>query len=129
MILMGLVMVFPVAGILLFFLLPLREALPTYIAFTGASGLCHWAMMHSMRMPARTGGDAMIGTTGMVVRWDGRRGQVKWRNEIWQAESNNESSLASGDQVVIDSLSGLILTVRRGDSTPQADGLSGSSPS
>lgn len=119
MLIMGLVMAFPIFGIFLFFELPLREALPIYLFFTGVSGVCHWAMMHSMKQPPRTGGKAMIGSTGVVLHWEGRSGQVNWREEIWQAETNNGRSLASGDRVVIDSLSGLTLLVRPVDSQPE----------
>jgi membrane protein implicated in regulation of membrane protease activity len=115
MLLMGFVMAFPILGILLFFVLPLREALPIYLVFTSVSALCHWAMMHSMKQPACMGDRAMIGSIGVVLRWEGRTGQINWRDEIWQAETTDGRRLAPGDRVLVDHLSGLTLAVRPTD--------------
>lgn len=62
-----------------------------------------------------TGSEELIGARATVIDWDGGRGHVFVHSERWNAEG--PTSLAEGEGVVVDSLSGLKLTVRPPDAT------------
>lgn len=58
---------------------------------------------------AATGADLMIGTTATVIGECRPRGQVRLRGEIWEARCPVGAGV--GEQVVIRSRDGLVLTV------------------
>lgn len=109
---MILVMTFPVLGLALFLFLPLWIALPMYLAVLVISVSCHWLMMRSMRFPVQVGRRAMIGSTALVLNWEGSRGQINWNGEIWQAEAPAETKVWRGESVTIHGLSGLTVLVK-----------------
>lgn len=109
---MMLIMVLPLLGLGLFFVLPLATALALYIIVFAVSGTFHYLMMRALRLPAQMGPERMIGSSASVRSWQGRRGQVVWDSEVWEAETPGGSPLATGERVVIDGRSGLTLEVR-----------------
>jgi membrane protein implicated in regulation of membrane protease activity len=112
MIWMMLIMALPVLGLGLFFVLPLTAAVPLYLVLLSVSGAYHWLMMRALRLPPQVGPEKMIGSVVTVRKWKGNAGQVIWESEIWRAETAGGTVPASGDKVVIEGLSGLILSVR-----------------
>jgi len=110
--LMFFIMIFPVLGIGLFFVLPLPAALPIYLVVTGLSIVYHRAMMESPRPRVTTGRRGMIGLPAEVLSGEGRSGQVRCHAEIWSAESEGAREYKAGDQVTVVGCDGLTLRVR-----------------
>jgi len=76
------------------------------------------------RRRAVSGREALSGRLGVVRRWDDdRRGQVLVDGALWQARASvlepsvadGAPPLRTGDQVVVERVSGLTLTVRRAE--------------
>lgn len=109
---MVLIMGLPLLGLALFLVCPWRVALLPYLTLVAVSGFFDRLMMHSMRVPACSGREEMIGSTAVVLDWEGGSGQVIWKGEIWQARGSGP--FARGESVVIGGLSGLILSVKAG---------------
>jgi membrane-bound serine protease (ClpP class) len=61
------------------------------------------------RRPVLTGAEEMLGATAEVVHWEGGRGRVRVRGEIWAAESG--AMLAAGQTVRVAGRTGLVLAV------------------
>jgi membrane protein implicated in regulation of membrane protease activity len=106
------IMILPVLGLALFFVLPLAAALPLYLVLLAISGAYHWLMMCAMRLPFQAGPEKMIGSIASVRNWKGNAGQVLWEGQIWRAETSDGTAFASEDRVTIGGLSGLTLFVR-----------------
>jgi membrane protein implicated in regulation of membrane protease activity len=123
MIWMALLMTLPLLGLVLFFFYPWRVALLPYMVLVAVSLFFHSLMMRSMRLPVRSGREEMIGSSAVVLRWEGGSGQVIWHGEIWQAESREERVFMRGDRVMIKGLSGLTLVVK-----PAVPDVEGSKP-
>jgi len=114
---MALVIVLPVLGLPLFWILPLRQALPLYVLFLGAFTGTMWIMHRTMHYPKATGPEPLIGEEGEVVsETGGGYGppyMVRVRGELWSAESRD--ALRVGDAVVVISVVGNCVRVKRGD--------------
>lgn len=66
----------------------------------------------------RTGPEAMVGRVGTVARWDRRGGSVLVDGGRWQARlapGAPDEEFAAGDEIVIEHVSGLMLSVRRAE--------------
>jgi membrane-bound serine protease (ClpP class) len=67
----------------------------------------------------RAGSEALHGRIGVVRGWSGAAGQVFVDGALWRARHTplgaDEGGLREGDPVVVDSVSGLTLSVRRAD--------------
>ena len=61
------------------------------------------------RRPVAAGAEQIIGSAGRVVVWDGLRGEVRVRGEVWAARAGH--SLAPGDTIEVTSRDGLTLEV------------------
>ena len=109
---MALIMALPLLGLVLFVIYPLWLALTCYLVLVGVSGVFDWMMMRAMRLPVRSGREAMIGSTAIVVNWKGDSGQVAWKGEIWQAHTQNGKPPSRGEHVKIENLSQLTLLVK-----------------
>jgi membrane protein implicated in regulation of membrane protease activity len=118
---MALLMCLPLLGLALFFVYPWRVALVPYLILVGVSGYFDWLMMHAMHLPVRSGRKGMIGSMAVVLNWRGDSGQVTWKDEIWQALTRDGKTLRTGERVVIDSVSGLTLSVKPAGSEPHED--------
>lgn len=104
-------MVFPLVGLLLFFVLPWPVALLWYLVGLLVSVGLHWVMMRTMRMPVRTGRRGMIGQQASVVSWRGDRGRVRCHDEIWWAVASGAGELNAGERVRVVDVDGLTLLV------------------
>jgi membrane-bound serine protease (ClpP class) len=67
------------------------------------------ALLRARRRPVVTGSEAMIGSAGETVSWDGREGRVMVNGEIWRARAS--APLAAGTAVKVVSRDGLVLVV------------------
>jgi membrane-bound serine protease (ClpP class) len=65
----------------------------------------------------RTGAEGIVGHIGVVRSWSDAGGRVALDGSLWQARrsSTEEGELRAGDQVVVERLSGLTLSVRHAE--------------
>ena len=71
---------------------------------------------------ASSGREALSGHLGVVRSWNGAGGQVFVDGALWRARrswADEEGELESGDQVVVEQVSGLTLAVRRAEDWEQ----------
>ncbi|HET6619590.1 MAG TPA: nodulation protein NfeD [Dongiaceae bacterium] len=68
-------------------------------------------LVRSRRRVVVTGGAALIGATGSVVKWSGGEGRVRLAGEIWRARAG--AALHPGDRVTVRDRDGLTLLVER----------------
>ncbi|MGE0630151.1 MAG: nodulation protein NfeD [Hyphomicrobiaceae bacterium] len=79
-------------------------------------GLIGFAL-RAHRNPVRTGSEEMIGSTGVVVAWDGGSGRVRVHGEIWSARAS--IPLTPDQPIAVTGREGLVLLVeKRSRTTP-----------
>jgi membrane-bound ClpP family serine protease len=108
---MMLIMALPVVGLVLFAVLPMRIAVPGYVAGLALAGFYHWLMMTAMRRPVTTGRRGMIGMSGRVLSWEAGAGEIRCHGEIWTARTCGATPLAPGDRVGIVAVERMTLVV------------------
>lgn len=113
-----LILLMPIVGLVVFWILPLSAALPVYLVILAASAVLYYLILKSMRRPVTTGAQTLVGKSATVVEASGNRGEVHVEGAIWQATSDD--TLAVGDRVMILSIEGLTLKVAR-DTQSQTD--------
>lgn len=71
------------------------------------------------RRRIRTGAEGLIGRLGVVRRWDDGHGKVLIDGCLWQARDSwhdePQAELHEGDEIVVERLDGLTLSVRRAE--------------
>jgi membrane-bound serine protease (ClpP class) len=114
-----LLLILPLVGLVLFVFLLWQVALPLYAVILGISLGVYWKIIQAQRRRPVIGKRAMIGDRAVVVRVEGDDVEVEYEGEIWRAVS--PEPLHQGQQVIIESVEGLILRVAplkpRDDST------------
>ncbi|RMF85116.1 MAG: hypothetical protein D6736_17975 [Nitrospinota bacterium] len=105
-----LLLALPVLGLPLFWVLPLSIALPIYLGLLGVSLVLYRAIWPTLRRPAMTGREGMIGQEGVVVTPLQNYGKIKVGNELWLARAGEP--LSAGDRVTIVRFEGLTAIVR-----------------
>ena len=114
-----LLLILPLLGLILFVFLLWQVALPLYMVMLVVSLAIYWKIIQAQRRRPVIGKRAMIGDRAVVVRVGGDAVEVEYEGEIWRAVS--PEPLHQGQQVVIESVEGLILRVAplkpRDDST------------
>ena len=111
-----LIFLVPLAGIPLFWILPLEYALPINILLWITSGILGYKVVRAMMMPSRDGFKSLIGTEAMVVSMVNQSNGkylVKAGHELWTARSND--TLRPGEKVRVAYLDGIKLMVARID--------------
>ena len=111
-----LVLLIPLAGIPLFWLLPLEYALPINILLWIVSGLLGYKVVRAMMLSPKDGFKSLIGAEAMVVSIVNQSyGQylVKAGHELWTARS--AETLRPGERVVVTATDGIKLVVARID--------------
>jgi membrane-bound serine protease (ClpP class) len=103
----------PVAGLVLFAVLPLPTALAIYVPVALLALAIGIPAVRAMYRPVATGVEAMRGTEGIVLTAEGRSAAVRWEGEIWNCRA--AEPLAAGDRVRIVEVDGLTAVVRRAD--------------
>jgi membrane-bound serine protease (ClpP class) len=73
-----------------------------------------WVLLQRRKKPV-TGPAALVGRIAEVIKWGQREGYVFVNGEQWKATS--EKPLTRGDQVVIQKVEGLTLTVKTLDTS------------
>ncbi len=68
-------------------------------------------MKRIRRIKNTTGTENMIGQKASIIDWDSQKGNVRFEGEIWKANSNTELELNENDEVTIESVNKLNLTI------------------
>lgn len=89
--------------------LPLGLVIGTTIASALLVAVGLGAAIRSRRGPPATGGEALVGATGRVERWEGKEGAIHLQGEVWHAVA--VQPLVEGAQVRVVARDGLTLTV------------------
>ncbi len=108
-----LIFLVPLAGILLFWLLPLGYALPINALLWMVFGLLGYKVVRAMMAPPNDGFKSLIGREGTVVAVEGQGcGQylVKTGHELWTARSSDV--LRPGEKVRVEAAEGIKLVVK-----------------
>ena len=106
-----LILMLPVLGLPVLWLLPLSQALPVYGVILALSILVYVYVMRAMRYPVETGAEQILHSTGKVVEVGARDASVRVHSEMWRAVSSEK--LKPGDLVEIVGIEGLQLRVRK----------------
>lgn len=103
----------PLIGIIVFWLLPLPQAIYVYIFILLVSGSLYWVIAKAIRKVPKNSLEGLAGSQAIVVSKLGldERAQymVKVRGELWSANSSDE--LKADEIVKILAVKGLILQV------------------
>lgn len=117
----------PVLGLPILWLMPLSLAVPIYVVLALGSGLLYWLIWKSMSRPLDTGVESLIGTEAEVVSKlsPGHRAQylVRAGGELWTALCSDV--LQSRENVNIEAVDGISLVVQPVGSTPHTDQSAG----
>ena len=105
-----LILLLPIAGLALFWMLPISTALPAYLVLLAVSAWLYYVTLKAMRRPTETGLEGLIGKPAIVIAMNGHQGQVSVEGEIWEATSDD--ALRKGDTARITRISGLTLEVQ-----------------
>lgn len=115
MILMLLVMLLPIIGLPMFWILPFGKAFPIYLLFVSLFAGMMRVMRRTMKYPRMTGPESLIGKTAEVVsKTDQGYGppyMIRLLGEFWSADS--EDILHIGEMVIIVSVQGNRVLVGR----------------
>ncbi|MEX0806894.1 MAG: NfeD family protein [Candidatus Binatia bacterium] len=102
--------VLPVVGLVLFWLLPLEQAMLFYSLILAASGILLWLLWKDFRKPVTAGVEGMIGQKAEVIQNSNATVKVFFKGEIWDAVSQEDLSV--GQRVEITRMEGMRLVVR-----------------
>jgi len=107
----------PLIGIVVFWLLPLPQAILVYLVILVVSGLLYRVIARAMKKRSKYGVEGLIGAEARVVSKLGPHDEAQYlvriRGELWSANSRDELKL--DETVKILSVSGLILLVGKTD--------------
>lgn len=110
-----LLLLMPVFGVTVFWLLPLQQALPIYGVILLISALFYWLIFRTNAKPMETGVANLIGSQAEVVSRlrPGHHAKylVRAGGELWSARSKD--MLEPGEAVDIAALNGISLVVER----------------
>jgi membrane protein implicated in regulation of membrane protease activity len=116
-----LILMLPVLGLPVFWLLPLSEALPIYGVILALSILVYVYVMRAMHHPVETGAEEILHSTGKVVEVGAQDVSVRVHSEMWRAVSDEK--LKPGDLVEVVGIDGLQLRVRKHVVSPVAQNV------
>jgi len=106
-----LVLLFPVFGLVVFWLWPMSTAVPVYSVILVVSVLMYRAIFHAMRRAAVTGREGMLHRIGEVTSAGNGGWSVLIRGERWRARSSDV--LRPRDRVEVVGIEGLTLRVQK----------------
>ena len=92
----------------------IATAVVLFVLAAIAAWLLH-AAVKAQRLHVKTGKEALIGAVGVAVTDLKPKGEVRVLGEFWQATSNDQTSIASGENVKVLSMKGMFLVVRRAE--------------
>lgn len=85
------------------------------IAFVEAIIIATVVVIHMRirKQKAASGPEVMIGDKATVIEWSATKGSVRYDGEIWKATSEEELDVKPDDQVAIETVNKLDLTVKQ----------------
>jgi len=108
----------PLIGIVVFWLLPLPLAITVYLVILVASGLMYRTIVRAMKKRSKYGAEGLIGSEARVVSKLGPHEQAQYmvrvRGELWSA--NSRDNLNPDETVKVLSVNGLTLVVGKNSS-------------
>ena len=110
-----LILMMPLLGIGLFYVLPLAWAAPLYGAVLMVSAVLYGLIYRAHRQPVASGKESMLGREVVATESFQVQGRVRYQNVLWKARS--PEPLASGDRATIVGMHGMTLLVQRVEST------------
>lgn len=96
----------------------MRVSLPIVLAFTlstlAIATFLAFIVVRARRRRVATGAEGLVGETGEVRSWEGRRGKVFVHGELWDAESDVKSDVAfqRGTEVKVIAVEGMTLRIQ-----------------
>jgi len=105
-----LILLLPLFALPVFWILPLPTAFPSYMVILGISLFLYFKIFKAMMLPVRTGQEAMLGKTAVVIKDINPEGKVQYANEIWDAIGRG-TPFFKGEHVRINKVSGLRVVV------------------
>jgi membrane protein implicated in regulation of membrane protease activity len=108
-----LILLMPLLGLALFWVLPLPVALPAYLVVLLVSILIYIAILKAMHRPVKTGQQALIGDTCEITDIKNHKGHVMLHGDIWEADISGY--LHKGDEAIVTGVKGLRLKVRKAE--------------
>lgn len=115
MILMPIVMLSPIIGLPVFWILPFGEALPIYLFLASLFAGMMWGMHRTMKYPRMIGAESLLGKTAEVVSKTSLGYvppyMIRILGELWSADSKD--LLQIGETVKIVSVQGNSVLVKR----------------
>lgn len=110
----------PLIGIVVFWFLPLPQAIFAYLVVLLLSGVLYWVIARTMKNRSKYGLEGLIGAEARVVSKLGPHDYAQYmlrvHGELWTANSNDELKL--DETVKTLSVSGLTLMVAKVDAEP-----------
>ena len=114
-----LILLMPLFGLPLFWLLPLGYALPINVVIWLTSAFLYWLITRAMKRPLQDGFQSLIGTEAEVVSRlapdHSAQYLVRAQGELWSAYSTD--TLQPGEQVSIMAVKGIGVVVERVDNS------------
>jgi len=101
----------PFLALPVFWLLPPVTAASLYSGVVVLSVLVYYYSIKAMRLPVRTGREALLHSVGEVVAVTSQALQIRVHSEIWDARS--DQPLVEGDRVEVTAIKGLHLQVSK----------------
>lgn len=74
-----------------------------------------WAVLRAMKRKVASGREELVGMTGKVVQDLNPEGTVFCRGEYWKAKSTDGSLIGKDEWIVVESVDGFVLKVKRND--------------
>ncbi|MBW2094057.1 MAG: NfeD family protein [Deltaproteobacteria bacterium] len=105
-----LVLLLPLFALPVFWVLPFQAALPLYLGILAISLFLYFKIFKAMMSPVRTGQEAMLGKTAVVIEDIDPEGKIEYASKIWDAVSKG-TPLFNGAHVKINKARGLIVDV------------------
>jgi membrane protein implicated in regulation of membrane protease activity len=113
-----LILLLPIIGIIVFWLMPLNIAIPSYLAILLVSGLMYWAILRAIRKVPTTGANSLVGMEARVMSRLGPKDEAQYLveadGEMWSA--NSSDTMEPGETATIIAVEGIKLIVKRSDS-------------
>ncbi len=92
--------------------LTMKTILPSVLGIGVFVGVVLYLVTKAQVNPSPVGLESMVGRIGEVVEWDGNKGKIKVRGEIWKAQSlRGNSDLRKGTRVRVIACEGLTLII------------------
>lgn len=110
-----LILILPLLGIIIFWILPPGIAIPVYLLILVISGMMYWVIVRAMKKHPETGAEGLIGATTRIESSLQTRNETQYvvriQGELWNATSSD--LLKEGELVTVIGVTGLTLLVQR----------------